>query len=150
MGSCYSKRRGLCSTHCRKPCSVDGCSTKVAARGLCKKHSALGECLREGCTTPTVKKGGLCGKHRLSCAEPDCDNRQISIRGKCHTHDSKAVACSVEGCIKRPPPLTTASCECFHWRQRSRTLLCSRSTSTMDRRWKLSRRPRHAQCGQRW
>ena len=71
--------QGANAKHGSKPCSADGCSTKARARGLCYNHGALGECLREGCTTPAVKKGRLCFKHtvKLSCADPDCDTPQI-------------------------------------------------------------------------
>ena len=57
-GGCSYKVHGrwLCDCHCRKPCSVDSCPTKAQARGLCFKHGAKGECLREGCTTAAVQK----------------------------------------------------------------------------------------------
>ena len=125
VGGCSNNvhSRGLCPHHGRKPCSVDGCSTKAHARGLCWKHGALGECLREGCTSAARNKGRLCSKHtvKLSCADPDCDTPQvlgkfvcikhgaygycttdacisnaISSRGKCTKHDSKT--CSADGC----------------------------------------------------
>ena len=41
--------------------SVGGCCpTKAVARGVRGKYCAIGECFREGCTTPAVKKGGMC------------------------------------------------------------------------------------------
>ena len=128
VGGCSKKAyvRGLCDHHRRKPCSVDSCTTKATARGLCNKHGAKGACLREGCTTPAQrKKGGLCFKHTVKqpCDVPGCDTPLIigksrcvkhgayghcttdactsnagTMRGKCKTHDSKTVACSVEGC----------------------------------------------------
>ena len=117
----------LCMKHGGTPCSVDGCTSKAIARGLCKKHRVhLGECLREGCTTPAQKGGSLwCSTHTAKppCTDPDCESPQIlgkfvcvkhgangncttdgcpsnaaTRRGKCHKHDSKTVACSVEGC----------------------------------------------------
>lgn len=98
---------------------------RQSPRGLCSKHGANRECLREGCATCVRKKGGVCSKHtvKLSCADPDCDtpqrpgkfvcfkhgafgycttdaciNTAITMRGKCKAHDSKTVACSDEGC----------------------------------------------------
>ena len=55
------------------PCSVDGCSATVKARGLCFKHGGKPECLREGRTTPTRGKSRLCSKHavKVSCTVPD-------------------------------------------------------------------------------
>ena len=77
VGGCSSQvsRRGLCDQHCRKPCSVDGCSTKAKGRGLCIKHGAYGYCTTDACIITAATK-----------------------RGACQKHDSKTVACSVEGC----------------------------------------------------
>ena len=71
--------RGLCGTHYRKPCSAEGCATKAVARGLCSKHGALGKCVKVGCSTPARKKGRLCSKHtvKLACAAPGCYTPQI-------------------------------------------------------------------------
>ena len=103
VGSCFKNafRRGLCESHRRKPCTVDGCTTKAAARGVCSKHGALGECLREGCTTRAARKGGrFCIKHGAFgyCTTDACISSAITTRGKCKKHDSKTVACAVEGC----------------------------------------------------
>ena len=112
VGGCPNKvaARGLCDHHCRKPCSVDGCSTKAQARGLCFKHGALGECLREGCTTAAVEKGRLCFKHtvKLSCADPDCDTPQILGKFACIKHGAFGY-CTTDTCISTTPSVREGS-----------------------------------------
>jgi hypothetical protein len=46
-----------------KSCTAPGCTTAASARGLCRKHSAIGTCTAPGCITYASARG-LCTKHR--------------------------------------------------------------------------------------
>ena len=80
----------MCRKHGSKAvaCSVVGCSTNAAARGVCSKHGALGTCAFNNCTT-AVKARGRCTKHgggsRKDCKEEGCTAR-AAARGLCRKH----------------------------------------------------------------
>jgi hypothetical protein len=57
--------RSAASKRIRKPCSVEGCSTLAAVRGLCKKHGGYTRCREEGCEKQ-AQSGGLCIKDDLT------------------------------------------------------------------------------------
>lgn len=58
----------------------------VIARGLCRRHGALGICKSEGCKQ-AVRNRGLCSKHcgRGVCKARGC-SAKIAIRGLCSKH----------------------------------------------------------------
>ena len=80
--------RGLCDHHRRKPCSVEGCDTKSQARGLCSKHGANGICTADGCTS-NVQRRGLCIKHGSHgrCTAAGCTEKARN-RKLCRKHDT--------------------------------------------------------------
>ena len=80
--------RATLSEACRQTMLEGWLLTTAQAMGLCSKHGALGECLREGCTTAARKKGRLCSKPtvKLSCADPDCDTPQLLGKFVCIKH----------------------------------------------------------------
>ena len=92
--------RGLCKTHCRKPCSMDGCRSGTIARGLCSKHGARGECSIIDCSTNARKKGGYCARHGgLSlkpCSVDGCATK-ATARGLCGKHGAKG-KCLINDC----------------------------------------------------
>eukprot|EP00729_Bicosta_minor_P032959 gene32959-biopygen13735 len=95
-------RVGLCCTHGKKPCSVEGCTTKAMARGLCSKHGAYGKCVKMGCVTNAQKRGGHCKKHskkvaKVACAAPNCSTPQIPGKGVCSKHGAHGI-CTAWGC----------------------------------------------------
>eukprot|EP00729_Bicosta_minor_P025247 gene25247-biopygen5745 len=91
--------RGLCTTHYRKPCSVEGCTTKAMARGLCTKHGAYGRCVKMGCVTNALKRGGHCFAHKkkVACAHPNCSTPLIAGKGVCAKHGAFGI-CTAWGC----------------------------------------------------
>lgn len=56
------------------PCSIEGCMTSAAARGLCNKHGARGTCSIVGCKT-AAKSRGFCGTHgpKKICTVTGCN-----------------------------------------------------------------------------
>ena len=58
--------RGLCTTHGKKPCTFNGCNATAHARGMCKKHDAKpkavcsGKCKYDGCTTNAQSSDSNC------------------------------------------------------------------------------------------
>eukprot|EP00729_Bicosta_minor_P010095 gene10095-biopygen26009 len=94
-----NKIRGLCSTHYGKPCSMEGCTAKAIARGLCGKHGAHGKCVKMGCVTNAQKRGGHCKKHskKVACAHPNCSTPLVPGKGVCTKHGAHGI-CTAWGC----------------------------------------------------
>eukprot|EP00729_Bicosta_minor_P032865 gene32865-biopygen8777 len=90
---------GLCDTHSRKPCSIEGCTTKTKARGLCGKHGAYGKCVKMGCVTNARKRGGHCFAHKkkVACAHPNCSTPLVDGKGVCAKHGAFGI-CTAWGC----------------------------------------------------
>lgn len=90
------------------PCTVEGCRSKVMARGLCIRHGAFGTCIAIGCTTNAVSwKRRLCWKHdptkvKKKCSVSGCTT-WAHARGVCYVHSSikptrTKYTCCVPGC----------------------------------------------------
>ena len=102
------KTAPFCSTHAGwgRLCSVKGCTTPEATRGLCIKHGAKGKCTHLACTANALSvKVGLCGQHggKKHCCVEDCTNFVVA-RGFCWSHDTgkpPVLDCSVEGCTTK-------------------------------------------------
>eukprot|EP00729_Bicosta_minor_P006421 gene6421-biopygen18847 len=101
VGGCSNtvRARGLCTTHRSKPCSVEGCTTKALARGLCGKHGANGKCVKMGCVTNALKRGGHCFAHskKVACAHPNCSTPLVPGKGVCVKHGAFGI-CTAWGC----------------------------------------------------
>ena len=82
----------LCQTHGGKPCSVDGCTTKVKVRGLCDRHGVKKVCVVDGCPNIAQRKGQLCTKHgggAGECVFGGCTNKMVRNTWKtCLTHQA--------------------------------------------------------------
>eukprot|EP00729_Bicosta_minor_P007310 gene7310-biopygen16918 len=91
--------RGICGAHGRNPCSVEGCTTKAKARGLCSKHGAYGKCVTMGCVTNARKRGGHCFAHgkKVACAHPNCSTPLVPGKGVCVKHGAFGI-CTAWGC----------------------------------------------------
>eukprot|EP00729_Bicosta_minor_P032543 gene32543-biopygen19293 len=102
---------GFCKHHGRKPCSVEGCTTKAIARGLCDKHGAKGKCVKMGCVTNAQKRGGYCGKHskKVACAAPNCNTPLIPGKGVCAKHGAFGI-CTAWGCKTNAAPGKKGHC----------------------------------------
>lgn len=89
----------ICTAHRKKPCSIKACVTNAYARGVCKKHGALGNCVESGCITYAQNAGGYCGKHskKVACAVPRCSTPAVPGRGVCYKHGAYGV-CTTWGC----------------------------------------------------
>eukprot|EP00729_Bicosta_minor_P007311 gene7311-biopygen16919 len=113
VGGCSNTvhRRGLCSTHCRKPCSVEGCTTKALTRGLCRKHGAYGKCVQLGCVSNAQKRGGHCFAHskKVACAHPNCSTPLIVGKGVCVKHGAYGI-CTAWGCKTNAAPGKKGHC----------------------------------------
>ena len=98
----------------RKHCSVDKCTNKAIAKGVCKKHGAAVTCKVEGCSYQALnKRDGVCNAHsktprrkkKKQCSFVDestqdqCTNRAIK-GGICAKHGAKRnlVRCRLSGC----------------------------------------------------
>ena len=90
--------RGLCATHYRKPCSIDGCSAKVQARGVCVKHGGNGtKMCSVGSCSNKVKARGLCAHHcKKPCSVDGCSTKAIA-KGLCGKHGANG-KCLVGSC----------------------------------------------------
>ena len=88
------------SKHCyvhggrrNKPCSVAGCITASARKGLCTKHGGgESKCWIAECTSKAVSKLKLCYKHGGFgfCAHPSgCRTPALTFGGNCRRHTSK-------------------------------------------------------------
>ena len=53
----------------KKSCSVEGCCTLAALRGLCSKHGGYTGCREEGCSK-RASSGGLCKAHGGGTRKP--------------------------------------------------------------------------------
>ena len=77
----------------KRPCSVDGCSTTSARKGLCTKHGGgYGECTIKGCSSKMVSKLETCYKHGGYgyCAHVSgCSTPAIKAKGNCAKHTNK-------------------------------------------------------------
>ena len=101
------KGRTLCVKHGGEPCTVDGCSTKAQARGLCNKHGARGECggggkekkmcVADGCPSIGSRKGQLCVKHGGKPCSVDGCSTKVHARGLCNKHGTRK-NCSFNNC----------------------------------------------------
>eukprot|EP00729_Bicosta_minor_P006233 gene6233-biopygen7144 len=82
-----------------KPCSMEGCTTKTKARGLCDTHGANGKCVQLGCVTNALKRGGHCRKHskKVACAHPNCSTSLVPGKGVCVKHGAYGI-CTAWGC----------------------------------------------------
>ena len=68
--------RGLCMTHSRHPCTVEGCSALAyKVGGPCRTHGTYGHCSKRGCNSLRARRG-LCTIHGAYgfCSTFDCDN----------------------------------------------------------------------------
>ena len=98
----------------RKHCSVDKCTNKAIAKGVCAKHGAAVTCKVEGCSFQALnKRDGVCNAHsktprrkkKKQCSFVDestqeqCTNRAIKD-GICVKHGAKRnlVRCRLSGC----------------------------------------------------
>eukprot|EP00729_Bicosta_minor_P007812 gene7812-biopygen12034 len=97
--------------HGRMPCSLEGCTTKAQARGLCGKHGAHGKCVQMGCVTNALKRGGYCGKHskKVACAHPNCSTPLIIGKGVCTKHGAHGI-CTAWGCKTNAAPGKKGHC----------------------------------------
>ena len=106
VGRCPNQARykgSLCWTHGGKPCSVDACSTKTFAHGLCWKHgdnngasSAAG-----GAHKPTAEKSG--GKKRKKMT--DEEKKRKKMTDKAHTERVKVAKWASEKAdVSNPGP----------------------------------------------
>lgn len=95
-----------------RTCSVEGCSTKVQARGLCGRHyqqdrairNGAKQCRRAGCTLLALFDG-LCRPHYMQRRRLDQEKELRDGR-----------RCSVEGCDR--PYDTNGFCHLHYQRQR--------------------------------
>lgn len=97
-------------------CSIDGCETKILARGWCSKHycrymkhgdplhvvrgKVKGPCEMQECERP-MSTAGLCTRHydaarrahkgKIPCTEQGCDKGQFT-NGLCRPHQRRATA----------------------------------------------------------
>eukprot|EP00729_Bicosta_minor_P024218 gene24218-biopygen27449 len=94
-----------------KPCSVEGCTTKAQARGLCKKHGANGTCVTMGCVTNAQKRGGHCSKHskKVACAAPNCSTPLVVGKGVCAKHGAFGI-CTAWRCKTNAAPGKKGHC----------------------------------------
>eukprot|EP00729_Bicosta_minor_P000595 gene595-biopygen19707 len=102
---------GYLFTHGRKPCSVQGWTTTSMARGLCGKHGANGKCVKMGCVTNALKRGGHCRKHskKVACAAPDCSTPLVAGKGVCVKHGAHGI-CTAWGCKTNAAPGKKGHC----------------------------------------
>lgn len=95
-----------------RTCSVEGCTTKVQARGMCGRHyqqdrairNGAKQCRRKGCTL-LATLDGLCRKHYMQRRRLD---QEQELRG--------GRKCSVEGCNR--PYDTNGYCHLHYQRTR--------------------------------
>lgn len=95
-----------------RTCSVEGCTTKVQARGLCGRHyqwdrairNGSKQCRRKGCTSLAILDG-LCRPHYMKRRRLDKEKELRDAR-----------RCSVEGCDR--PYDANGMCNLHYQRQR--------------------------------
>eukprot|EP00729_Bicosta_minor_P033015 gene33015-biopygen10761 len=94
-----------------KPCSVEGCTTKATARGLCSKHGAKGKCVTMGCVANARKRGGHCFAHKkkVACAHPNCSTPLVPGKGVCTKHGAFGI-CTAWGCKTNAAPGKKGHC----------------------------------------
>eukprot|EP00729_Bicosta_minor_P003065 gene3065-biopygen25866 len=89
--------------HGGKLCSVDGCTAKAKARGVCFVHGANGKCKTINCSTNAEKLGGYCARHGGKAgycqAIPPCNTPAIPGKFVCTMHGAHGI-CSAWGCTK--------------------------------------------------
>ena len=95
-----------------RTCSVEGCTTKVQARGMCGRHYQLDrairngskQCRRAGCTSLAILDG-MCRPHYMKRRRLDKEQELRDAR-----------RCSVEGCDR--PYDANGMCQLHYQRQR--------------------------------
>ena len=98
--SAYS--RGICYTHGRKPCTVEGCGKREVtfAANTAGAMGSARDCIAWGCNTNAhAGMKGLCKKHskdKAACSTSGCSNGVVARR-LCAKHGAFGF-CSTDGC----------------------------------------------------
>ena len=104
--------KGVCSTHGRKQCEVDGCTTKAGKQWWCRirgwwwyiniKYINCCLLIWNICDTITIIVArGVCAKHgaKDACSVPGCSTNSQS-KGLCGKHGANG-SCTFPGCEVR-------------------------------------------------